>query len=300
MEVTSKYVPMPTDGNAPRAPFDEKSKASIRKVLRACGVPEQEHDDKIHDVFLAVQQSASIPATEPERTHYIHGIARNVGRAYRAVKAKRGEAVPFDEDEHAIETDAARHESVDLAKKLHADAVARDPQGADWLVRAKVHGQSETGIANEDGVPVDRVRKRIQRLVASMRANPRAIAALATLVLVVTFTIVWQGQPEIVSHAPPIPSEAPLPSAAPIPSPPAPVPSPTTPHEPTARELRRLAFIAYEDNRWAECLEYLDKARRIDPAGDATEKVQTARQFSEEQLRKRDDKAGPSGNPSGK
>ncbi|HXN31102.1 MAG TPA: hypothetical protein VN894_04540 [Polyangiaceae bacterium] len=143
--------------------------------------------------------------------------------------------------------------------------------------------------------PVKRVRKRIERLVAQMRANPRTIAALATLVLAVMVTTLWQGQNEMVPRpnpftnaAPPIPSRPPvIPSAAPV-------SSATAQHEPTGRELRRLAFIAYEDDRWAECLDYLDKARRVDPAGDTTGKVQTARRFSEEQLRKMKEK-GESG-----
>jgi hypothetical protein len=255
---------MGTDGKGARPPFDAKLKASIGKVLRAHGVPHREIDDKRHDVLLEVQKSPTVPITEPERTQYIHGVARNVGREYRMAEAARGAAVPFDEERHAIGGESPRHESIDLAQRLHADAVASDPQGADWLVRAKVHGDTETGIAQKDGVPVDRVRKRIERLVAKMRANPRALAALATLILVVTFISRWRTQPPPKEHV-----ASPYPFAA----------------EQKAAELRHAAFTACGAQRLAECVDDFDEALHLDPAGDASEEVQAARRAAEKALR---------------
>jgi hypothetical protein len=123
---------------------------------------------------------------------------------------------------------------------------------------------------------------------------PRALVAFATLVLVVALVCLSGKSPsETAFQRQPAPSAEPARSAEPIPS--APLPNATPPHEPTARDLRRSAFIAYEDDRWAECLEYLDKARLVDPAGDTTEKVQTARRFSELQLRQQ--KSAPKRGP---
>src|SRR6202142_2554345 len=101
--------------------------------------------------------------------------------------------------------------------------------------------------------PVKRVRKRIERLLAPMRANPRTLPAPGAPGLAGIVTTWWQGQNEMVPRpnpftnaAPPIPSRPPvIPSAAPV-------SSATAQHEPTGRELRRLALIAYEDARWAE------------------------------------------------
>jgi hypothetical protein len=172
-----------------------------------------------------------------------------------------------------------------LKTSVHADAVARDPRAADSLRRAKTPGHTQAGIAKPDGVPVDRVRKRIERLVAKMRATPRALAAYGALVLVVVFTIVWQSQTETVAD----PNSLPRAAATPITPPPPsamPVKSANTPNERAARDLRRLAFIAYEDDRYGETLEYLDKARRVDPEGDTTEQVQTARHYCETQRSK--------------
>ncbi len=113
----------------------------------------------------------------------------------------------------------------------------------------------------------------------------RRLAAYGALVLVVVFTIVRQSQTETVAHPKSIPSAAAPPIAPPPPSA-LPVKSASAPNERAARDLRRLAFIAYEDDRYGETLEYLDKARRVDPEGDRTEQVQTARHYCETQLSK--------------
>lgn len=125
----------------------------------------------------------------------------------------------------------------------------------------------------------------MDRLVVKMRANPRALTAYGALVLVVVFTIVWQSQTDTVARPHSVPSAAATPITPPPPSAP-PANSANTADERAARALRRLAFIAYEDDRYAETLEYLDKARRVDPEGDKTEQVQTARHYCETQLSK--------------
>jgi hypothetical protein len=61
-------------------------------------------------------------------------------------------------------------------------------QAADWVVRSAVHGEDQTSIAREEGIPVDRVRKRIERLTAWVRSNADKLA-VAMLVLIGTWTL---------------------------------------------------------------------------------------------------------------
>ncbi|MGA7120711.1 MAG: hypothetical protein WBY94_11465 [Polyangiaceae bacterium] len=117
------------------------------------------------------------------------------------------------------------------------------------------------------------------------RADPRALASYAALLLVVAFTLVWRRQDPIVSP----PTSAPTALSTPITPPPpsaAPSSSALSPTQRIARDLRHRAFIAYEDDRYAETLEYLNKARAVDPDGEKEEKVQAAREYSESQLKK--------------
>jgi hypothetical protein len=65
--------------------------------------------------------------------------------------------------------------------------------------------------------------------------------------------VVWQGRPEIVGSPPP-----------------------QTPQE-RANTLRVFAQDACEAHRWKPCLDYLDKARALDPAGDEAPAVQELR-----------------------
>ncbi len=54
--------------------------------------------------------------------------------------------------------------------------------------------------------------------------------------------------------------------------------------DPSPREIREHAFAACASRRWTVCLDLLDMARGVDPAGDADERVNAARQEAEKAL----------------
>jgi hypothetical protein len=56
--------------------------------------------------------------------------------------------------------------------------------------------------------------------------------------------------------------------------------------EPASQKARRVALQACDAERWAECIDGLDAARKLDPAGDADESVQRARAAAAEHLAK--------------
>ncbi len=268
-------ISMSSDPGSSAPDLGAKLDASIRKVMRAFGIPESETEDLCQHVRLAVHTSPRVPTEEPERTHYIHGIARNVARKHRGELAADAVAVPMDDVED-LPGEAPPLEAIDLARKLHAEAVAHDPQGADWLVRAKVYGDTEVGIASHDGVPVDRVRKRIARLVTTMRSHPVALAAIAGVVLV-TFYLnrgTWRDR-RVVSHG--------------RPDEPTDVGKSTDARHPTLNEqeaaaMRTAALRACDARKWKACLAGLDMARSIDPSSDAREEVRAARSVAESEV----------------
>ena len=52
-----------------------------------------------------------------------------------------------------------------------------------------------------------------------------------------------------------------------------------------ARELRRHAFAACDGQRWGECLQGLDEARRLDPSGESDARVRDYRQRAEDRVK---------------
>jgi hypothetical protein len=133
--------------------------------------------------------------------------------------------------------------------RLHAFGVERDAIAIDWLVRAKVEGESEVAIAQEQGVSHEVVRKRVSRLVAFLRE--RAATLLAAFVLLVAG--VWAltrrpaemaGPREAVRFEPPAPD---------------------------ASELRRRAERACAAGAWQACVDDVEAAHDLDPAGETPE-----------------------------
>jgi hypothetical protein len=58
-----------------------------------------------------------------------------------------------------------------------------------------------------------------------------------------------------------------------------PVPGPVTPED-NGRAIRRTALEDCRESRFRECIDGLDRARALDPAGDATEEVRAAREVA--------------------
>ena len=66
--------------------------------------------------------------------------------------------------------------------KLHDFAVAKDPVATDWLLRAKVYGEDEVAIAQDEGVPTERVRKRVSRMILFLREQALTLVAAFALI----------------------------------------------------------------------------------------------------------------------
>ena len=139
----------------------------------------------------------------------------------------------------------------------------------EWMLREGA-GEKLESIAADERLPAPRVRQRVSRLRKHYRA--RWAAALAALVLVaVAVGLALRKRPR--EEIAPLPSPLVVPSVPLLP-PPAPVPQ-ATPEE-RAAELRRDAFEKCAAGLWQDCVDGLDGARRLDPAGDSAPAVQAA------------------------
>jgi DNA-directed RNA polymerase specialized sigma24 family protein len=245
----------------PRDLSDPALARAVCAVLRLNGVPADDVEDLLQDTRLEAQKAqARLPMSEPDRTNYVCGIARHLARKWRvANKARehREGIVPW-----ALRPKTPPYEERDLAAKLHEFAVARDPVGTDWLLRAKVYGENEVAIAEEDGVPADRVRKRVSRMLVFLR--DRAMTLVAAVALLVAGVWEMARQPAHIAKVPEIPEVVPAPL--------------------DAAALRSRARAACDARAWKECVDDLDAARSLDPAGE-TRETRVLRALAEEQLR---------------
>jgi DNA-directed RNA polymerase specialized sigma24 family protein len=251
--------------------YTRKLRNSVRKVLRANGVPSRDLEDLFQDVMReAVKSGNNLPSREPERTQYMHGIARNRAKRYVRDKLQQPPMVPLDAVASTPADDGPSYETVDLAQKLVAEGKRRDPQGTDWLLRDKVYDEPATEIAAQDGVPVDRVRKRIERLTRYLRDYASTIAMVF---LVVCAGFALHGRGETSQTGGQTGGHATQPEET--------VPDATE----QARALRSSALRECAAQAWDDCLRDLDAAGDLDPEGDKAPEVQSARELANSKVR---------------
>ncbi len=215
-------------------------------------VPDTDVEDLLQDTLLEAKKGENrLPSQEPDRTHYVCGIARHLASRWRASESARKAR-----EESASWLPPPRpapYEERELAVKLHSFAVEQDPVGTDWLVRAKVLGEQETVIAEDAGVAPERVRKRVSRILAMLREHAQAITAAVLLLIVAGWALLRVLSPGSDDVASPYP------------------PSRVEPAEPDPRALRQRAKAECEARAWQACADDLDAANALDPSGETRE-----------------------------
>jgi hypothetical protein len=177
------------------------------------------------------------------------------------------------------EIERAASVSVEQAEKELAAAgfdVAAERAAAeaflDQLARGPVaEDERDTASGTHARAPMGPVQA-VEQQPAPLRRRPRPIVMwlAAAAVAVGGGAALYAALHESPSPAPPAPSP-------PTPSAPAP-PAPAVPDLVAATDLRTQAIAACDAKQWRECLTDLDKARAIDPDGDAAPLVETTRQ----------------------
>ncbi|WP_434047873.1 RNA polymerase sigma factor [Sorangium cellulosum] len=235
-------------------------------------VPGGEVDDVVQTVLCDALASPARPADPAELRRWLLGIARHkVADHHRRASRETAAELPD------LPVGPPPVEARELARWAEEQAAAnRDArQTLSWMAR-EGEGEKLESIAADEQVPAARVRQRVSRMRRWMRerwlAELAAVAALALLAIVVVRLLR---------------SAKDLPEVAPLPEPPPRAVPPEAPLDALdrARSLRAEALRACDEAAWRRCLDQLDEADRIDPAGRGALDIAAARERALDALR---------------
>lgn len=252
--------------------------ADLRRALAAMvrrRVPPHEVDEIVQATLADAVASKSAPTEDDALERWVRGIARHKVADYHRRNKRE---VPVDSEDlmTARVTDASAHEAADLLR--WAEREAPSDNTIDWLLR-EGDGEKLESIAQEAKLPAARVRQRVSRLRRHFRA--RWAAQLAAAIALGALAWFFLSRPrERVQPIVPVSSAPVSVSVTQAPSPP---PLPPPPPDP-AIELRRVALEQCEGKQWQACLDGLDQAAKLDPAGDTAAEVQSARAAAKKAL----------------
>ncbi|WP_437300503.1 RNA polymerase sigma factor [Sorangium sp. So ce426] len=243
-------------------------------------VPGREVDDVVQTVLCDALASPGRPADPTELRRWLLGIARHkVADHHRRSAREAATELPD------LPVGPPPVEARELARWAEEQASASHDarQTLSWMAR-EGEGEKLESIAAEEQVPAARVRQRVSRMRRWMRerwmAELAAVAALAILAIVVARLLRSTSEAPLIAPLP-----EPQPSAPPDgPSPPIAPPSPLDALE-RARSLRAEALRACDEAAFRRCLDQLDEADRLDPAGRDAPEVAAARERALEALR---------------
>lgn len=232
-------------------------------------VPESEVEDLVQTVLVDALASDGVPDDDESLRRWVAGITRHKVADYHR-RGKRGKQVELPEQLAGDEPPISAREWARWA----TDQAADDPEAQrtlDWMAR-EGGGEKLAHIAADEKVPAPQVRQRVSRLRRWMKERWAAeLAAVAAVVLLAL--IAWRLLRE------------PPPTAVPVPQPvPEVVPGPVDRRVEEGRRLRADALMACDQQAWERCLEGLDEAAALDPAGDEDAAVGGARQRASEAL----------------
>jgi RNA polymerase sigma factor (sigma-70 family) len=249
---------LPTSSTRAELLADPELYAALVRYARR-RVAEHEVDDIVQATLTDALAAKRTPETPEEVRRWVHRIARN---KIVDLHRRRGREVPRE----LTGPDEATADSAPLsARELlrWAEKELPEGEGADstleWMLR-EGDGEKLEHIADEAKLPAPRVRQRVSRLRRHFRsrwaAQLAAVAAL-TAVLIAAFWLWKRAKPSPEDIA-----REPVPEIAP---------------RDRGREIRRQAFEHCAAGRPRVCLEQLDRAAKLDPAGDTEPRVEQAR-----------------------
>jgi DNA-directed RNA polymerase specialized sigma24 family protein len=242
----------------------------IRKFLEEFvrrRVPPADVDDVVQTILCDALAAERAPTEREELRRWLVGIARHKvadlhrkGTRERPVEAPEPEAPP------------APVEVREMARWAEEQAQSTKDGGKTlaWMAREGEGEKLET-IAEEENLPPARVRQRVSRMRRWMKERWAAeLAAVAMLALLAIAVWRWLRADETPEALP----EVPVPTSQPD----------VAPALERARVVRADALRKCEAFEWQACLDGLDEAKRLDPAGDTAPEVGAARARAERAL----------------
>jgi DNA-directed RNA polymerase specialized sigma24 family protein len=224
--------------------------AMVRKRVPACDV------EDIVQATLAEAFGGQAPVDPESQRRWLFGVAKHKIADYHRRAGRETDVVPD------VPAPAAPHAEADLLRwaEQHLPEGDENKKTLDWMLREGDGEKLET-IAEAENLPPPRVRQRVSRLRRHLKDHwQREVARLALVGIVLGTAYLLLRRPE----------------------PPSPIV--IEPAVPRGEHLRKLALGRCRDADFRACIEGLDEAKRVDPAGDARQDVQDARKSATEAL----------------
>jgi DNA-directed RNA polymerase specialized sigma24 family protein len=241
--------------------------------------PAADVDDLVQAVLCDALAAEGRPSDGTELRRYLLGIARHkIADLHR--RAVREPATELPE----MAAHPAPIEAREMARwaEEQVEPTSEAKRTLSWMAREGEGEKLET-IAADENIPATRVRQRVSRMRRWMKERWLAeLAAVAALGLLIVIVVRWLRAPDQPREAivPDVPTTAPI------------APEPPSDLE-RARTLRADALKRCEARSWRACLDGLDEAARLDPAGDQAESIQRARTEARSRLQEQENPKAP-------
>ena len=220
-------------------------------------LPHADAEDVAQATLTEAIESSTMPSDADAQKRWLWGVARNkVADHFR----RSSREIPHDTDAFEGSSEPAEADLLEWAERvLPPGKDAR--QTFEWLIR-EGDGEDLASIAESAKIPAPRVRKRVSRMREHFRDHwKKEVALLAALGVALGWFLYARGAkqvPEIIAEKPQVPA-------------------------PWVKE-RSDALERCRAEAWKECIEGLDHAAKLDPAGDNSEEVQKARKAAGDAL----------------
>lgn len=211
-------------------------------------VPESEAEDIVQATLADAFASPHAPNDAESFRRWIFGVAKNKVVDYHR-RAGR-EILDFPED---MPGPQAPHQEADMLRwaERHLPPGEENKKTLDWMLR-EGEGEKLEWIAEHDNVPAPRVRQRVSRLRRHLKEHwQKEVAVLAALGVLMTALFLYINKKK----------------------------DPGISNEDVARaeELRKDGLDNCANALWKDCVQKLDDAKKLDPAGDTKPEIKQAR-----------------------
>jgi RNA polymerase sigma factor (sigma-70 family) len=234
------------------SPLGPDLRAALVAMVRK-RVPESDVEDIVQATLIEAVSSPHAPKESDALRRWLFGVAKNKVVDFHRRRGRESFDLP------EIEGSPAPHQEADLLRWAEKNL----PQGEDaqktldWMLR-EGEGEKLESIAESEQVPAPRVRQRVSRLRRHLKDNWQKevalLAAVGVIIGIVLFYLKNKDDEQIIVHDPNV-----------------------IPLDPRAEQLRKDGLDLCAKSDWPSCIEKLDDAKRLDPAGDTRPEVKKAR-----------------------